>query len=61
MAAKDEVDATSEGTAPTGMPGVATPDQTRSDGIIENPGTLAEAATAGIVENRKRKGNLTGM
>ncbi len=43
------------------LPAVPTPDQTRTDGMIPDPGTLARADTAGLVENRKRTGNLTGM
>ncbi len=43
------------------LPAVPTPDQTRRDGLIPDPGTLARSDTSGIIEDRKRKGNLTGM
>ena len=61
MARKDDLNVDKNDDHPEALPGVATPDQTRTDGAIEDPGTLARAATAGITENRKRKGNLTGM
>ncbi|GAC1442782.1 MAG: hypothetical protein NVS4B5_18890 [Vulcanimicrobiaceae bacterium] len=41
-------------------PGVATPDQTRASGLRPDPGTLSKADTSGDLENRARRGNLTG-
>ncbi len=43
------------------VPGVETPDQTRHDGMRTDIGTISHAETSGDVENRARKGNLTGM
>ena len=57
--AKDAVNPTGDGDE-AAVPGVATPDQTRPDGFIPDPG-LSRADTSGLVEDRKRKGNLTGM
>ena len=56
----DEANGAVEREERAGIPAVPTPDQTRTDGMIADPG-LAHADTAGLVEDRKREGNLEGM
>lgn len=48
--------------AAVGRPSNATPDQTRQNGMRSDLAkTLSHADTSGLVELRKRKGNLEGM
>ncbi len=57
---RDATGAQGERAQADGSPGVPTPDQTRHDGMIPDPG-LSHADTSGLIEDRKREGNLEGM